>query len=504
MRLKLLVGFCNLCSLAVAQAVQSDTIAKPLSQKDKKKLERKLSKELESPYKTWENVDVAYIITDQERQAFHRLSNDAERESIIEQFWLRRDPTPDTEENEFKEEHYRRIAYANEHFASGIPGWKTHRGMIYIKYGPPDEIEAYPSGGSYQQTPEEGSGQTAVFPFERWRYRYIEDAGPDIVIEFVDPTMTGEYRLTNDPTEKYALQHTPAAPPPVPTGAAATRDPFEALRIMSILERNPASKGNKDLEAVTFNIRYNTLPMKVRTDFIPVTPASIYANITLQFDGIGKATLNLYARISTMSRRMVKTFEDVVSVEGSPGSAAIYQKTVPLAPGRYRLNIAAKDVAGGTTSTYETALDVPRFEEDKLSASSLILVDLMERVPAKNIGAGQFVIGDTKVRPRVSETFHKDEKLGIYVQLYHFAPDEKTHKPNGSVEYQIARNGSNEVVLDYTEDASALVGSSSQLTIEKWLPLKTFVAGSYTLRMKVTDQNRGQTITPSTMFTIIE
>jgi GWxTD domain-containing protein len=153
MRFKLLVGFCAICSTAIAQPDQRDTIAKPLSEKDKKKRDRKLGKELESPYKTWENVDVAYIITDDERKAFHRLSNDAERESFIEQFWLRRDPTPDTLENEFKEEHYRRIAYANEHFASGIPGWKTDRGMIYIKHGPPDEIEPYPSGGSYQRTP---------------------------------------------------------------------------------------------------------------------------------------------------------------------------------------------------------------------------------------------------------------------------------------------------------------------------------------------------------------
>ena len=149
MRDKLLVVFCFLCSYAIAQPPQADTIARPLSTKEKKQRDRKLRRELESPYRIWLNQDVAYIITDEERRAFNDLSNDAERESFIEQFWLRRDPTPDTEENEFKEEHYRRIAYANEHFASGIPGWKTDRGRTYIVYGPPDEIESHSSGGTY-------------------------------------------------------------------------------------------------------------------------------------------------------------------------------------------------------------------------------------------------------------------------------------------------------------------------------------------------------------------
>ena len=131
---------------ADAQAVSSgqrETIAKPMSEKEKRKREEKLRKELETPYRNWLNVDVNYIITDEERQAFKRFTTDEERQQFIEQFWLRRDPTPDTEENEFKEEHYRRIAYANERYASGIPGWKSDRGRIYITFGPPDEIESH-------------------------------------------------------------------------------------------------------------------------------------------------------------------------------------------------------------------------------------------------------------------------------------------------------------------------------------------------------------------------
>ena len=180
-----------------------ETVAKPMTDKQRKKQEEKLRKELETPYKKWLNEDVVYIITDEERRPpSSGCSTDEEREQFIEQFWLRRDPTPDTEENEFKEEHYRRIAYANEHYASGIPGWKTDRGRIYIIYGPPDEIESHPSGGTYERPYEEGGGTTSTYPFEQWRYRYIEGIGSNIMIEFVDPTMTRRISHDHGPVGK--------------------------------------------------------------------------------------------------------------------------------------------------------------------------------------------------------------------------------------------------------------------------------------------------------------
>src|SRR5947208_6216718 len=157
----------------------------------------------------WLDEDVAYIISNEERTAFKALKTDEEREQFIEQFWLRRDPTPDTVENEFKEDHYGRIAYANERFASGIPGWKTDRGRIYIMYGKADEVESHPSGGQYERPMEEGGGSTSTFPFEQWRYRYLEGVGQEVIIEFVDTCMCGDYHMTMDRSEKDALLMTP-------------------------------------------------------------------------------------------------------------------------------------------------------------------------------------------------------------------------------------------------------------------------------------------------------
>jgi GWxTD domain-containing protein len=521
-----------------------ETVAKPLTEKQRRKQEQKLRKELERPFRKWLREDVSYIISDVERGAWKKLQTGEEMEQFIEQFWLRRDPTPDTAENEFKEEHYRRIAYANERFASGIPGWKADRGRIYITFGPADEIESHPSGGSYQRPWEEGGGTTSTYPFEIWRYRWIEGVGTDILIEFVDPTMTGEYRMTMDPSEKDALLYVPGAGLTMleSMGLANKADrftrtdgtrlgtgdsplpmrmsQFERLQQFANLQKPPPAKF-KDLEAaVTSTIKFNLLPMKVRADFIRMTNSTILSNITLQFDrkdlqfedndGVSKAIVNIYARITSMSRRVINVFEDVVTVEvptpllaeASKGSS-IYQKSVPLPPGTYRLNVVAKDVVGGNMNNYEMALRVPYFEDEELSMSSLILADLIEKVPTRSIGTGQFVIGTSKVRPRIDDTFKRNEKMGIYIQLYNFQPDETTRKPNATVEYAVVKNGDNTKIFEFAEEVASIEGASAtQTTIEKVLPLQNFEPGEYTLRMKVTDRNRDEILTPEATFTV--
>ena len=529
------------------QAEQNDngeTVSKPLTEKQKKRKQQALKKELESPYKKWLNEDVAYIITDEERAAFKRLSTDEEREQFIEQFWLRRDPTPDTVENEYKEEHYRRIAYANDHYASGIPGWKTDRGRIYLMYGPPDEIESHPSGGTYERPAEEGGGETSTYPFEQWRYRYLEGIGTNIIIEFVDTTMSGEYHMTMDPSEKDALLYVPGAGLTLSEqmglstktdrfnntdgthlgaplgGLPESMNEFSRLEQFAKLQKPPAIKYT-DLEAsVNTKITFNVLPMRVQVDYVRVTNSTVIANITIVFDnkdlqftnksGVQKAIVHILGRITSMTRRPINTFEHEVSID-SPNELlqkvaaqqSIYQESVPLPPGRYRLNVVAKDTVAGNMNNYELALDVPHYDDDKLAQSSLILSDIIEKLPTKSIGKDMFAIGDTKVRPRLGDSFKRDEKMGLYLQLYNFGVDEKTHKPNADIQYEIVKAGSNEKIIDFTEPVSSIPGASgSQVTIEKLLPLKTLAPGQYELKMKVTDKIRNQTLTPSAKFTV--
>ena len=527
-----------------AATTQRETVAKPMTEKERRRKEEKLRKELETPYRKWLNEDVAYIISDEERTAFKRLQTDDERESFIENFWMRRDPTPDTVENEFKEEHYRRIAYANENFASGIPGWKTDRGRIYITYGPPDEKETHPSGGSYERPPEEGGGQTSTFPFEQWRYRNIENVGSDIIIEFVDPTMSGEYRMTMDPSEKDALLYVPNAGLTlmeqmglssktdrfnrtdgthlgVPFGAETEKmNQFNRLEQFAKLQRPPAIKF-KDLEAaINSKISYSILPIKVRADFFPLTDISVLTSVTVQFsnkdlqfqnkEGIQKAVVNIFGKVSTMSRRIVSTFEETVTVDSPPEylqqisqHKSIYNKMVPLAPGTYKLDVVAKDVVAGTVAVYEVAITVPRMDSEKLAASNIVLADLIEHVPTKSIGMGQFVIGPSKVRPRVDDIFKRDEKMGIYFKIYNFGTEGDSHIPQGEVTYEVFKNGTNEKIFEASEDVAKIPGASAnQVTVEKLLPLNTLAPGQYTLRVKITDKNRNQVLTPSAQFTV--
>ncbi|HSP66527.1 MAG TPA: GWxTD domain-containing protein [Bryobacteraceae bacterium] len=518
-----------------------ETVAKPMTEGQKRAAENRLRKELASPYNKWLDEEVRWIISDEERTAFKRLQTDDEKQSFIENFWLRRDPTPDTEENEFKEEHYRRIAWANDRFASGIPGWKTDRGQIYIKFGPPDENDSHTSGGPGERPIEEGGGSTTFFPYEKWRYRYLECCGSDVEIEFVDPSMTNEYHLTMDPSEKDALSRVPGAGltlyeqlgmankadrftrtdgtllgtggMPLP----AKMNQFERLSQYTNLQKAPAVKF-KDLEAlVQSTIKYNLLPMKVRVDYFPLTGSNVITNLTIQFErkdlqykqkeGVAEAAVNIFAKIETLTRRQVnRPIEEVVSIPPIPAEllqqatagSAIYQKQMYLAPGTYRLTVAAKDVVGGNTTTYEQRLDVPRLEDDRLGTSSLVLADMIEKLPSKSIGTGQFVIGASKVRPRVNTTFRRDEKVGIYLQVYNFEQDETTHKLSGDIQYQVFKNGSTDPIFDFTEDVT-----KAQMVIEKLLPLQNFAPGNYTLKMKVTDKNRNETLTPTATFTVL-
>jgi hypothetical protein len=295
---------------------------------------------------------------------------------------------------------------------------------------------------------------------------------------------------------------------------------FERLEQFAKLQKPPVIKF-KDLEAaVSSKITFNILPMQVRADFFPVTDSSVLSNVTLQFEnkdlnftskeGVQKAIVNIYGRITTLTRRVVNVFEDTVTVD-SPAEMlqamskrqSIYQKSLPLAPGTYRLNVVAKDVVSGNMNNYEMALNVPRMDGEKLGSSSLVLADMIEKVPTRSIGTGQFVIGTSKVRPRVNDVFRRDEKMGIYLKIYNFGPDEKTQKPNGVVEYEVVKNGTNEKIFDFSEDLATLPNASaSQVTIEKLLPLGTLTPGQYTIRLKVTDKNRNQTLTPSAQFTV--
>ena len=537
---------------AQAPADAVDPLSRPIDAKKKKQQMKDYSKEIKGPYKKWLEEDVVWIITDEERAAFKQLSNDEERDNFIEAFWQRRDPTPDTEENEFKEEHYRRIAYANEHFAAGVPGWKTDRGRMYIMYGAPDEIDSHPSGGTYERPIEEGGGETSTFPFEDWRYRYIEGIGQEVIIEFVDTCMCGEYHMTLDRSEKDALLYTPNAGLTLweqmglsnktsrftngglerlgqgPDSSALQSKEFDRLEQFSKLQAPPPVKFKDLEEVVNSKVILNPMPFDVRSDFVKVTSDTVLVPVTIQMknrditfvnkDGVQRGSVNIFGRLSTLTGKVAQTFEDTVQVDAMPDdlprmaeNSSVYWKALPLRPGRYKLSIAVKDVNGDRKGVWSRSIVVPDYSEDKLATSTLIVADQMDPVPTKAIGTGSFVIGTMKVRPRVAAADgskpalfkrDRDQKLNFWMQVYNLSVDEKTHKPSATFEYDIINVATNKPVVQKVESTETMGNVGEQVTLQKTIAAANLQPGIYKIEIKVNDNISKQTVDPSAMFAV--
>ncbi len=528
-----------------------DPLKRRLSDHEEFQRRKSIRNELSPEDKKWLNEDVRWIITDEEARAFKNLANAEERQQFIEMFWQRRNPNPDSPENEFRDEHYARIAYANEHFAAGKPGWLTDRGHIYIAFGKPDSIESHPSGGNYERPLEEGGGSTSTFPFETWHYRYLASVGDNIDIEFVDSCMCGDYHATIDRSEKDALKHTPGAGQtlyeqlgqakqadrfsgggleqlgPGPMSSSQQSKQFDRLDTFAKLMAPPAVKF-ADLDQFLGSEKILTGPpfnFDVRTDYVKLTNDTVLVPVTLQLrngdityktkDGDASGTVNILGRVSNINHHVVRTFEDTVRVETpsdlldrTKTNSSVYWTALDLAPGRYKLEIAIKDVnRPDHVGTWKRSVDVPKFDDDRLGHSSLILAGSMERVPSKEIGAGHFVIGNTKIVPRVPATistpvvFHRAQNLNFWMQVYNLGIGDNKRN-DATIEYQVLNLATNKEILASEESAAKMNPNADQLTLEKTMPLSGLEPGRYQVLIKVNDGVSKQQIAESAPFIV--
>ena len=518
-------------SLAVAQTQKGtqDPSEKP----------RNVKPELKKAYKDWLDKDVTYIITDEERKAFKKLATDDERERFIEEFWRRRDPDPDTDENEFKEEYYERIAYANENFASGIPGWKTDRGRIWIMYGKPDGRETHPMGGAYDRPSYEGGGSTSTYPFETWFYRYLPGIGSGIEIEFVDPTGSGEYRIARNPNEKDALLMVPGAGLTLSeqlgltdrgdrilnNGLSTGRfvreqdNPFSRLQLIADLSRPPQVKFN-DLATMvgTGVIEDNPLNFDVRVDFFRQSDERVITAFTIQTEnkdlvfkdsgGLQQARINIFGKVTSVAGRRVTIFEDPVvttataeELTEAKDRKSAYQKAVPLLPGTYKVDVIVRDVESGATGIRHVGFTVPKYDPAKLSTSTLILAAKLESL-SDQPAVGQFVIGQAKVIPNVSGSYKRGQAVGVYMQVYNAGIDQTTLRPSVDVEYSLLKDGKE--IIKQTEDWSGMSDAGQRLTLARLIDTNGLTPGEYQVSIRIRDRVSGQTLSPSEKFTLTQ
>ena len=491
--------------------------------------------EIKKVYKEWVNEDVRYIITDKEREIYNHLQTDEERDAFIEDFWRKRDPDPDTEENEFKDEYYECIAYANEHYASGIPGWKTDRGRIYVMYGKPDELESHPAGGPYEREPYEGGGQTSTYPFERWFYRYIEGVGSGIEIEFVDPTGSGEYRIARSPDEKDALLNIPGAgltwreslgleskSDRVVYGAPYYRaqdSPFERLAQQAALFRPPPIK-NKELEGVLSSsggVVDNPLDFDLRVDYFRQADDRVMTAFTIQTDnkdltftdvgGIQRAQMNIFTRITAVNGRRVTTFEDSVTTDATVDELvnakerkSAYGKVVPLPPGVYKVDVVVRDIKTGATGVKRVGFVVPKYDAKQLATSTLLLAAKLQAL-GDQIPVGMFTIGQYKVIPNVAGIFHRNDPIGVYMQVYNAGIDQTTLRPAVDAEYVLLKDGKE--IGKLQEDWRGMSDAGQRLTLARMLDSSKLAPGSYEIAIHIKDQVSGQSLTQTAKFQIV-
>ncbi len=513
---------------------------KDKGQSDPGSRERNVKTEKRNYYKEWLEKDVPYIITDDEKRAFKKLVSDDEREQFIDIFWHKRDPDPDTDENEYKDEYYERIAYANEHFASGIPGWKSDRGRIYIMFGPPHEKESHPSGGTYDRESTEGGGTTSTYPFEKWFYRYLPGVGSGVEIEFVDPTGSGEYRIARSPNEKDALLNVPGAGLTTSEelglsskadrisgassigysgpGARESDSPFTRLQLLSDLQKAPPIVGASENGLTvtgTGATEDSALDFDARVDFFRQSDDRVITAITIQTDndnltfkdagGIQQARLNITGRVTSVAGRRVTSFEDPVTTSATVEELAsaktrksIYQKALPLPPGTYKVDVLVRDVNKGTQHSQPIGFTVPKFEPNKLATSTMVLAvklqTLGEQLP------GMFSIGGFKVIPNVAGTYKRGQDVGIYMQVYNAGIDQTTLRPSVDVEYALLKDGKE--ILKQAEDWRGLSDGGQRLTLARLLPTSMLAPGQYEITIRVRDRVSGQSLAPTSKFTI--
>lgn len=521
-----------LCAATLLVTVNAAAQPAPQNQ-DPQSKPRKVKSEPDKAFKQWLE-EVGPILTDSERRGWDKLQTNEEREQFIATVWRLRDPDPDTEENEYREAYYERLAYVNEHFASGIPGYKTDRGKIYLKYGKPDETESHPSGGAYQMASYEGGGSTSTYPFERWWYRHIPNHN-DVEIEFIDPSGTGEYRIARNPFEKIATLNVPGGvnipgidQSEVIAAANGFGNPFSSrakdsawdwMDIITLRDTAPPVNFDRLVETGTHGAvaEDNFLTTNIQVSYFRQTDDRVIVAFTVQTDnrdlsfhdvgGIQTARLNIAGRITNVAGRRVGFFEDSVTTTATAAELinakdrkSAYQKALAMLPGHYRIDLLVRDVESGAAGIQHVGFEVPKFGST-LAASSLILASVLEQISDLPTSR-QFVIGDKKVIPNLTATYHRGAPIGIYLQIYNAAIDQTTLRPSVDVDYVLLKDGTE--IRKQAEDWRGNSDAGQRLTLARLINSDGLKPGAYSIEIRVRDRVSGESLVQSAKFTIAE
>ncbi len=501
--------------------------------------DRSILEEQTRYYKKWLDEEVLYIISPQEADVFGKLTTPEEKDNFIEQFWRRRDSDPGTSFNEFKEEHYRRIAYANERFSSGKRGWRTDRGRIYIIHGPPDET-IYHQGGNYVTSVPEGNNTITAWPFESWRYRHLPTIGQNVELEFVDKSGTGEFKLAVNQYEKYNMAHLHGQGRAATdlfgklleegrlnTRAAELRTPGPHLpakafdRILTHFEvlRPPKLFYTDLVGAVDTRIHYDEISFEASSHWFFVSEHRFLAAVTLSIDhdrlsfeaddkGRKTARVELYCRAIDLTGKIAYEFEDLLTARRPRGTSGagrmLFQRYLPLKPGRFKLQLIARDVHSGKLGSVEQLLLLPGVQEDELTLSPVVLADLIRHSGPDEIPPDPFVtMNGLKIYPNVNHVVGRDKALGIYFEIYNSSRDASSEQPELDVDFRLERNGEKVPAPFHTMPVESLSVIDDRLICVRAIRVKVLPPDRYVLKISVQDRISGQNTNGEAEFTLL-
>lgn len=519
-----------------------------LAQRDRAQEEELRREESIDYYGKWLNEDVKYIISDEERSVFNALTTPEEKEQFIEQFWFRRDPDPRNSENDFKIEHYRRIAYSNEKFTSGDPGWLTDRGKVYITWGPPANTMTRPTGGVYVRPIEEGGGSTTVYPYEKWTYHFIEGLGPNVELEFVDPTESGEYKLAVFDWEKDSGTFHPGVgstldemlgistradrrqiTPATGGSQSSVRDlyrrrwdnPFNRYERYATVMSSPITKYQDLQEIVKVRIDYHNLPFELKEDYfklnqerelVPITLQVKHRDLTFKKEGkFNVARMAIYGLVQSLTNRVIAEFEDDLVIRYTDDQlekgllkSAVYQKVLSLERRlRYKVDFVVKETNSGKTGIIRKAIVPPPYKGDSLQVSTMLLSDQMEVLTEIPDQDEMFVIGDVRILPRLGKQFNNTMPLGVYLQVYNAELDQSTLEPALKITYTLSKDGETIRQIVDEEGQSMQFFSGRRVVLMKNLSLSGLEPGKYRVNVDIEDALKDEEINLRDDFEVI-
>ena len=481
--------------------------------------------------------EVAYIITDKERKIFNQLTSSTMRDRFIKDFWERRDPTPWTPANEFKEEYYRRIQYADEIFGRGtpVPGWKTDRGRIYILLGPPDNRSRHPGSRffypleiwQYNSAPSaQVKYQFRLIFFKRWGVGdyYLYSPTLDGLRSLLIQSQSSRFLYSDQLSRELLLRKLPATEHEIVEAATnpalgLTQAGSEAL-LAQIQKPPPIDEDALDELLYRYNVNteifYNLLPFSWSSSFyknniagsymdciIEITPDNLTFRKTADKYYFG---LQVYGEIKDFEDKLVDSFNERIDFAFSEDEfnknknfPFQYQKRLILLPGHYTISLFLRSLIDNYIGTQEHTFSVPSFQTNKIEMSDLILSYRVEK--QELIKDGPYIFSDIKVLPCLNNELRKGTNPFIIYKIYYPAPDSSAQWPAFQAEYEIWQG---DEIVDKIERflLSPQNYAPGELTIANQLALEHLPEGDYSLRAKVFDPDGNLAVFKALPFSI--